>query len=329
MGKHEREQTETAEKIIVKILNMSELTDYDKKNHWFRHAQKIAEEIDKDFHHRDKVAHLGNEYDSTGDILVVVGGKKDYIEVKMSDSKLGIGTKANIGQDALTENNLFAEQAIAWSTFRRRQKHDLWVNEYLDVFDKYPRDILSIANAEEKKCAKARFLRDLKNRGDQRAIDIIDKIRRRDQEEKWKYLEYLSKKKQKHEAIKRFFALITLGVHNKNQLKKLMSTVGFLEEIDTLIIYYANLHQQQVSIKKIDAGRRVKTALTTYSCFRIRFPEKRGFCQIEGLCDGVFFPLMQIVFHWKNIMQGIKTPCLNIFDIYSSYVLGTRKRKKL
>lgn len=75
MGKHERQQIEEAEKIIVKLLNSQKINDFDRKNRWFNHASAITEKIKKDFPNFEKARHLGNRYDNTGDILVVSAGK--------------------------------------------------------------------------------------------------------------------------------------------------------------------------------------------------------------------------------------------------------------
>jgi len=45
MGKHERQQIEEAEKIIVKLLNSQKINDLDRKNRWFNHASAIAKKI--------------------------------------------------------------------------------------------------------------------------------------------------------------------------------------------------------------------------------------------------------------------------------------------
>jgi len=47
MGKHERQQIEEAEKIIVKLLNSQKINNLDRKNHWFGHASAVAEKIKK------------------------------------------------------------------------------------------------------------------------------------------------------------------------------------------------------------------------------------------------------------------------------------------
>ena len=138
MGKHERELIEEAEKIIVKVLNSRKINSNDRKNRWFYHVSAIAEKIKKDFPNLKKARHLGNRYNNTGDILVFSGGKSFFIEIKMSDTKAGVGTKANISQDALTENYLFSDNIKSWSEFRKDKKHEKWVDDYLNSFLKYP-----------------------------------------------------------------------------------------------------------------------------------------------------------------------------------------------
>ncbi|MEK7503519.1 MAG: hypothetical protein AAB577_00880, partial [Patescibacteria group bacterium] len=162
MGKHERQSIKGAEKTIVKILGSKNLNSSDTKNRWFKHAFFIAKKIGKDFTKITFARHLGNRYDNTGDILTISNGKEILIEVKMSDTKLGVGTKANISQNALTENYLFSGNIKSWSKFREEKQHDKWVNDYLGRYTKYPLKIYKITNLILQKEAKARHLRDLK-----------------------------------------------------------------------------------------------------------------------------------------------------------------------
>ena len=220
MGKHERQLIEEAEKIIERILNSSPLTSDDKKNRWFFHALQTAKQINKDFPNISLAKHLGNRYDNTGDMLIISNGEKIFIEAKMSDTKSGVGTKANISQDALTENHLFIGKVKSWSDFRKEKNHDKWVDSYLDEFSRYPQKILKISNSTTQREKKARYLRDLKR--NKKSKDILRNIQKRDREEKLKYLNYLSIQKQDAEMIKRFFILISLGIHTKEPLADLI-----------------------------------------------------------------------------------------------------------
>ena len=158
-------------------------------------------------------------------------------------------------------------------------------------------------------------LRTLKQRGNREAKNILKEIQERDRKEKIEYLIYLEKQKQRKEMIKRFFILIILGIHRKDELKELIKKSNFFQEIQNLLIYYGNLYNSKIIVRKEDVGERIKKILKKYSNFKIIFPKWLTHCKIVGVKGKVSSPLLQIVFHWKNIAQGIKTPCINIFDI--------------
>jgi len=314
MGKHERQSIEEAEKIIVKILNSQNLNDFDRKNHWFSHASSIAERIKKDFINITSARHLGNRYDNTGDILIISKKNKFFIETKMSDTKSGIGTKANISQDALTEYHLFMGKVKSWSRFRQEKNHDKWVNDFLNQFTNYPQNILKIADSTLQKEEKARYLRKLANKN-KKARDVLNNIHGKDKKEKIKYLVYLNNKRQQKKMVKRFFILIILGIHRKEELENLIKKDNFFQEIQNLFVYYGNASKGRIISRREDVGERIKKILEKHSDFKIIFPKGLTHCKIIGIKGEVSRPLLQIVFHWKNIAQGIKTPCLNIFDL--------------
>ena len=314
MGKHERQSIEEAEKIIVKILNSQNLNDFDRKNHWFSHASSIAERIKKDFINITSARHLGNRYDNTGDILIISKKNKFFIETKMSDTKSGIGTKANISQDALTEYHLFMGKVKSWSRFRQEKNHDKWVNDFLNQFTNYPQNILKITDSTLQKEEKARYLRKLANKN-KKARDVLNNIHGKDKKEKIKYLVYLNNKRQQKKMVKRFFILIILGIHRKEELENLIKKDNFFQEIQNLFVYYGNASKGRIISRREDVGERIKKILEKHSDFKIIFPKGLTHCKIIGIKGEVSKPLLQIVFHWKNIAQGIKTPCLNIFDL--------------
>jgi len=318
MGKHERKLIKEAEKIIVKVLKFQKITGSDRKNHWFGHALAIAKKIKHDFPNITLINHLGNRYDNTGDVLIVSNGEKVFIEIKMSDTKSGVGTKANISQDALTENFLFVGRITSWSRFRQKNQHDKWVNNYLNRYDKYPKKILKISNKILQKEEKARCLRELKRKRNKKAIFILNSIRERDRGEKIEYLTYLSNQKQQKEMIKRFFILITLGIHKKKDLRNIIQKDNLFQEIQNLFVYYSNLHKNKIVVRKENAGDGIKKILTKVLDFKIIFPKELTHCKITGRQGKDFISLLQIVLHWKNIAQGIKTPCLNIFDLINN-----------
>jgi hypothetical protein len=328
MGKHERQSIEEAEKIIVKILRSQKVTDFDRKNHWFNHALALGEKIKKDFPKINSARHLGNRYDNTGDILIISNGNDIFIEIKMSDMKLGVGTKANISQNALTENLLFTNKTISWKDFRQKNQHDKWVDDYLDRYSKYPKRILKIENKTSQKEEKARYLRELKKRGNKKAVSILDSISKRDRKEKIEYLNYLSSQKQQKEIIKRFFVLLILGIHQKEELKNLIDKDDLFQEIQNLFVYYSNSHKNKIIVRKEDVGERIQYLLTKFSDFKIVFPKGLTHCRLVGIesKSKKAIPLLQIVLHWKNIAQGIKTPCLNVFDLTAGINFGINRK---
>jgi len=233
----------------------------------------------------------------------------------MSDTKAGIGTKANISQNALTENDLFSGNVKSWSEFREDKKHEAWVDSYLNSFLKYPKKILKITNSTLRREEKGRYLRGLKKKGSKQATEILSRIREKDRIEKIEYLNYLKEQKQQEEMIKRFFILMILGVHTVEALKGLIKNDNFFQEAENLFVYYSNVSRGRVIVRREDTGSRMKGMIENFSSFKIVFPDNVSHCKIIGIKNGDEHPLLQIVFHWKNIAQGIKTPCLNIFDL--------------
>lgn len=309
MGKHERDLIKKAEKIIVKILNRKPVVLTDKQNPWFKHAAEIAKQIKNDYSNFISASHLGNRYDNAGDILLKMPNSGSiFIEVKMSESKTGVGTKANIGQDSLTEYGLFTGDVMSWSEFRDAHHHTAWVKRYLNLFNNYPKDIKRIKNDIQSIEAKARYLRD------NNIEEILLKIRNRDRIEKIKYLKYLKRQRQNNENIKKFYILIMLGIHEGKIISDLIKRDNLLSELENLIIYYSNIRGEEVVITKENVGGRI-SELIRGSTFKIIFPSGVTNCKIVKINkDKKIEELLQIVFHWKNISQGIKTPCLNIFD---------------
>jgi len=95
---------------------------------------------------------------------------------------------------------------------------------------------------------------------------------------------------------------------------------NFFQEIQNLFVYYSNFYKGKIIIRNEDVGKRIKKILRKYPDFQIIFPKGLTHCKIVGIKNGVPTSLLQIVFHWKNIAQGIKTPCLNIFDLTDKFI---------
>jgi len=152
------------------------------------------------------------------------------------------------------------------------------------------------------------------------AAKILGNIQKRDREEKEKYLLYLSKQKQVPENIRRFLSLIILGIHKKEKMSALISSDIFIEKAQKLILYYGNLSGGEIFVRAQDVGGSLKKILFRFKYFKINFSSGITHCKLAGVDNKEnITSLLQIVLHWKNIAQGIKTPCLNIFDLYSNF----------
>lgn len=127
----------------------------------FEHICILANKIKEDFSNIKKTYHLGN-YNSLGDIFIETPEKKYFIEIKMSYTRTGIGTQANISQNALILNGLFEKDTLHWSDFRVKLNHSYWVNKILNMFKDYPKEIILIKNKILQFEEKARYLRDIK-----------------------------------------------------------------------------------------------------------------------------------------------------------------------
>ncbi|MEM2499354.1 MAG: hypothetical protein QXU30_04330 [Sulfolobales archaeon] len=329
VGKFERGEAETLERELVELLNNR------KPIHPHRCVEKLYKEIIKSYMNTyiKEAIFIGRTYDEPGDIkLISSEGKTIYIELKLVEK--GKGTRANISQDALTKLGLIYNPSgptISWSQFRKKNNFDKRVLDELERFKAYPP---SVRRKEE----KARYLRDklirpspgspvdkrahelLSSSRDPKerlAAEIVLNILKIARDDKISYLKYLKGLHQDSENIKKFAILLLLGFHKMNALKK-----GF-ENFDKVI---ASLNSGNFNFRTYYVIKEsCEVILEDLSCwipkllqanFKIEFPEGEtnvtiGYSDVNG--DG-YKPILRVVFHWKNVFQGIQTPCLNVFD---------------
>lgn len=260
--------------------------------------------------------HIGNEYGKDiGDVkLIMEDHSVRYLELKASESASGHGTLANISQNSITEYGLLFDREgnkiKNWQDFRDQNGFKLQVEKILDEYD-YGHKL----NFEK----KARYIKNKAESGDDKAAQIkkrIILIANNDKKEYIRYLRYFSSNEDN--IIKFVFCLIN-GLHNMRLIKKLITTetiTQIRDRYDELITFYANI--VGVKIEVTEQKSKMKELLRDYHNFRIKFPdpgEIRNTCHIvcnhktskKEIC------LINFVFNWKNIFQGIKTPCLNVF----------------
>ncbi len=333
MGKFERGKIREAEMILVKLLNGSKLTVEEKRHELFKHLTSLEKRIRYDYPDMKSAAHVGDKYSSPGDIkLILEDGKVAYIEVKFVSS--GRGTRANISQDSLTDLKLF-EDAIAWSHFRKLKEHDYWVMKMLDRFKNYPSKCLT-GTTKAKLEKKARYLKEeilgvrgrnlgpiteqvsnnARETSERRlAAEIVKGIMDRDKKEKIDYINYLKTRRQNPDNIKKFVFLILAGAHLRSALKRMWRLP--LDEIINMVragsyrVYYVNKGNLRIEVEDLTA--RMKELIDKDLFISFRENETNVVISFKD-GSGRERAVLRIVFHWKNIFQGIKTPCLNIFD---------------
>jgi len=316
MGKHERKLIQEAENLIVKILKGQATTSDDECNKWYSYAFEIAQEIKKDITTIRRIEHVGNRYDLIGDLIINDGSKDIFIEVKMSEKPSGKCTKANISQNALTELGLFKGDLKSWSEFRELNCHQKLISSLLSSYEHIPDEIKGpnmSSNIIKEKIA--RYIRNKSRNGELKAKRILNAIHGVDKVIKLKYLSYLSEKPQDEDKIKRFYILIMLGIHKIEKMRELMKKRNLINQAKNLLVYYGNKENQKIIVTKEDVGEKVNKIMNKVDKFKIFFKEGQTNCKLVGISKGKIVPLLNIVLHWKNIAQGIKTPCLNIFDI--------------
>ena len=334
MGKFERGLVREAELILTKMLNRRSLSDEERRHRLFRCVSVLERRIRQDYPDIVKARHVGDTYTSPGDIELFLGnGRRAYIEVKFVAG--GRGTRANIGQDSLTELELF-EDAISWSRFREQKGHDEWVMRALDRFRDYPSkcligarrrvlikkakylkdEILCVRQGQNTRTIAERISRNPEEAPKRRlAAQIVLEIMDRDRREKLEYIAYLRTRRQNPDNIKKFAFLILIGAHLRRAIREMWRLT--LDQIVDMIrggsyrVYYCDKRTLRVYVEDLTEKLEKLMEKELYIAFRegetnviIAFKDEAG---IER-------PVLRVVFHWKNVFQGIQTPCLNVFD---------------
>lgn len=334
MGKYEREKVFIAETIVNDLLNGRPIDSERRAHEFFEYASAFAKRIRNDFPTLQKSEHIGNVYGtSIGDIKLTLGnGKEIFLELKFL--KGGVGTRANIGQDSLTDLNLFkGGSVLSWSEFRETKGHYQWVRNELDRLGEYP---TSIQNIKSKRAIyeKASYLKqvlgitrencemvadDVLNNptsppSQLLAANIVKRIIVRDRQEKREYINYLKILGQNHDNIKKFLFLILAGAHTYDSLKAQWG-IDLIAILNTLrhkyYVYY--IYKGSLDIDVEDCSQKLRNLLDAKTFISFQEEQTNVLICFKGE-SGNKIPILRIVFHWKNKFQGIETPCLNIFD---------------
>ena len=142
---------------------------------------------------------------------------------------------------------------------------------------------------------------------------IIQEIVNIARNDKLAYIQYLRCLNQNTELIKKFTISILLGYHTMEQLNYILS-IPYQEVYNLLeryYVYYTNIRDDNIIVTREELGALVREIIS--NDLIIYFPHNRTNCIIQNDNGD---NILRIVIHWKNIFQGISTPCLNIFKNY-------------
>ena len=329
MGKHERGWVEATEKLTAQLANGAE-PDADLEAQGRPDlAEALAERIEADFPGLDTVRHAGNSYDSLGDLIVEAADGETFLEAKFVASG---GTRANLGQDTLTQFELF-EDATAWSDFREEIGFPEDREALLRQFDGYPDDVRdwSYKSAVYDRAKHLKNVLDVsrgQNTGsradevladpdatetEREAARIVNAILDLDREEKLAYFDHLREAEQNPRNVETFAHLIVCGYHTADALEEHfdddLDEIKRLLETDSYRLYEVNKNSGAVTVEnpsELLAG-------FEWEDTRVEIPEDGTSVSVVTGPPENRRRVLNIAYNWKNKFQGIQTPSMNVF----------------
>ncbi|QWC18485.1 hypothetical protein [Halorubrum sp. 2020YC2] len=329
MGKHERGWVEATEKLTAQLANGAEPDPDLEEQGRPDLAAALAERIAADFPERTEVCHAGNSYDSLGDLVVDVDGAETFLEAKFVASG---GTRANLGQDTLTQFGLF-EDATAWSEFREEIGFPEDREALLRQFDDYPDDVrdwsyksavydrakhlknvVDVSRGQNTGSRADEVLADPDATETQReAARIINEILELDREEKLAYFDHLRAAEQNPRNVETFAHLIVCGYHTADALREHfdedLDEIKRLLAADAYRLYEVNRNSATVT----DENPAELLAGFEWEDTRVEVPEDGTSVSVVTGPPGNRRRVLNIAYNWKNKFQGIQTPSMNVF----------------
>ncbi|GAA0550628.1 hypothetical protein ABNG02_04840 [Halorubrum ejinorense] len=329
MGKHERGWVEATEKLTARLANGEEPDEDLEERGRPDLAEALAERIEADFPDRTAVRHAGNSYDSLGDLIVESNGGETFLEAKFVASG---GTRANLGQDTLTEFGLFRD-ATAWSDFREEigfpedrqallQRFDDYPDDVRDwsyksaVYDraKHLKNVLDVSRGQNTGSRADEVLADPEStEAEREAARIVNEILELDRDEKLAYFDHLRAAEQDPRAVETFAHLIVCGYHTADALREHfdadLNEIKRLLETDSYRLYEVNRNSGTVSVEnpsELLAG-------FEWQDTRVEIPEDGTSVSVVTGPPGNRRRVLNIAYNWKNKFQGIQTPSMNVF----------------
>ncbi|WP_297885412.1 hypothetical protein [uncultured Halorubrum sp.] len=329
MGKHERGWVEATEKLTAQIANGDDPDDDLSDAGRLDLAEALADRLRSDFPDVTAVRHAGNSYDSLGDLIVETPDSETFVEAKFV---AGGGTRANLGQDTLTQFELF-EDATAWSDFREAIGFPEDREALLREFDDYPddvrdwsyksavydrakhlKDVLDVSRGQNTGSRADEVLADPDATETQReAARIVDAILDLDREEKLAYFDHLREAEQNPRNVETFAHLIVCGYHTADALAEHfdddLDEIKRLLEADAYRLYEVNKNSGTVSVEnpsELLAG-------FDWRDTRVEVPEDGTSVSVVTGPPDDRRRVLNIAYNWKNKFQGIQTPSMNVF----------------
>lgn len=337
-----REEVEDSERIICEYLCSP--THFSAIRRSSLREGLIADKI------KDKISgnilnavHIGNSYDSIGDIKLEIENEGlRYCELKMSNSN-GTGTAFNITFETLTDTGVFDQDVLCWKEYLKEQNHGEKVIELLESYEFYPEKIHNEYNTElQKRKQLGRYIRDHVNeqaesvdtalthsdKSVQQAAKIKREIKQFDREMKKEFLEYLSSHEIDQKRLKEVALVLAGGYHKQRQVREYVEVVENVSEMvggvghvfDDYRVFYAHNVGDGKDGLKVEKGNQEKVVdiLSEKENWRFSFTDKTGGIEKTSFEIGFeenndFTPVYKISLNWKNVFQGIATPSVNGF----------------
>lgn len=288
--------------------------------------------------------HIGNSYDSIGDILIYTESGRRYYELKMSEKSGRSGTLFNTSSDLLVSHGLFEDSPMTWREFMGENDHSEFVMDSLYSFEFYPEEFGAEFNTElQTRKGMGRYIRDLVKESDfscdelvsdnvnaseklVQAAEVKSDIEEFDREVKLNYLGYLKDFEVNEEVVKALSLVLAAGYHRKQQIEEYLDVVlevsenvgGVSHVFDDYRIVYANIDEDGSVSTQLSKQSQLVDHLSEVE-FDIQIGDNDGEIEQTSLMvgfvdDDEFTPLYRCSLHWGNVFQGIATPSWRGFE---------------
>lgn len=303
-------------------------------------ATQIKNQIDDNI---VNVRHIGNTYNSIGDIKIETENESIYCELKMSTNSDSTGTEFNISSNVIYKSDIFENSILTWSEFMDNHNHSQKVFSYLDSYDYYPNSIHTDYNTKiQKRKTLGRYIRETikdseysvdeglncDNPEIRQAAEIKSGIMNYDREIKKKYLKYLSDKKINQSRLKSFVLVLCGGYHKTKQILNYMDLIDNLngDVVDNIgdvfdnyrMFYsYVDFDNDIVNVKKAEQEKSIKK-LSKKDNWDISFINNDSGSETTSFFIGFyenneFVSVFRCSLNWGQVFQGIYNKRINGF----------------